>query len=66
MADKIHRDTALTFDEDRVVIEAQYTNWARLPNVAPMGIHVDGPLNRARRIVSRLNASAESKLEEQP
>jgi phenylpropionate dioxygenase-like ring-hydroxylating dioxygenase large terminal subunit len=66
MADKIHRDTALTFDEDRVVIEAQYTNWARLPNVAPMGIHVDGPLNRARRIVSRLSALPEHKPEEQP
>jgi phenylpropionate dioxygenase-like ring-hydroxylating dioxygenase large terminal subunit len=58
MAEKIHRDTALTFDEDRVVIEAQYANWLRFPNAAPMGIHLDAPLNRARRIVARLSGAA--------
>jgi vanillate O-demethylase monooxygenase subunit len=54
MAQKINRATALTFDEDRVVIEAQYANWLRFPGAAPMGIQADGPLNRARRIVARL------------
>lgn len=56
MADKIHRDTALTFDEDRVVIEAQHANMARFPGAAPIGVHVDTALNRARRIITRLTA----------
>jgi vanillate O-demethylase monooxygenase subunit len=64
MAEKIHGDTALTFDEDRVVIEAQYANRARVPHLAPMGIHVDGPLNRARRIVARLSAAPENETSE--
>jgi vanillate O-demethylase monooxygenase subunit len=50
----IYRATGLTFDEDRMVIEAQYANWVRFPEARVMGIQVDGPLNRARRIVSRL------------
>jgi len=58
MADKIHRDSALTFDEDRVVIEAQHANMARLPDAPFMGIHVDTALNRARRIIARLTAPA--------
>jgi vanillate O-demethylase monooxygenase subunit len=58
MAERIHRATALTFDEDRVVIEAQYANWERFPNIPPMGIQVDSPLNRARRIIARLSAPA--------
>jgi phenylpropionate dioxygenase-like ring-hydroxylating dioxygenase large terminal subunit len=58
MADKIHRDTALTFDEDREVIEAQHANMARFPGVSPIGIHVDTALNRARRIIARLTAPA--------
>jgi len=56
MREKIHEATALTFDEDRVVIEAQYANIERFPVTAPMGIHVDTPLNRARRIITRLSA----------
>jgi vanillate O-demethylase monooxygenase subunit len=64
MGEKIHRATALTFDEDRVVIEAQYANWERFPNVAPMGIHVDSPLNRARHIVARLSAPAAASRDE--
>jgi vanillate O-demethylase monooxygenase subunit len=58
MGEKIYRDTALTFDEDRVVIEAQYANMKRFPDAAPIGIHVDAPLNRARRIIERLTAAA--------
>jgi vanillate O-demethylase monooxygenase subunit len=58
MGDKIHRATAFTFDEDRVVIEAQYANMRRFPDAAPMGILADAPLNRARRIISRLSAPA--------
>jgi vanillate O-demethylase monooxygenase subunit len=56
MVEKIHRDTALTFDEDRVVIEAQYANMERFPDATPIGINVDAPLNRARRIIARLAA----------
>jgi hypothetical protein len=40
------------------VIEAQYANWERFPNIPPMGIQVDSPLNRARRIIARLSAPA--------
>ena len=58
MVDKIHQDVALTFDEDRVVIDAQYANMKRFPNANFMGVHVDGPLNRARRIISRLTSAA--------
>jgi phenylpropionate dioxygenase-like ring-hydroxylating dioxygenase large terminal subunit len=64
MGEKIHRATALTFDEDREVIEAQYANWERFPNVPPMGIHVDSPLNRARHIVARLSAPAAASRDE--
>jgi phenylpropionate dioxygenase-like ring-hydroxylating dioxygenase large terminal subunit len=56
MKEKIHRASAFTFDEDRTVIEAQYANWLRFPDARPMGIHVDAPLNKARRIVARLTA----------
>ena len=56
MREKIHRDTAFTFEEDRVVIEAQYANMKRFPDASLMGIHVDAPLNRARRIITRLTA----------
>jgi vanillate O-demethylase monooxygenase subunit len=56
MREKIHRDTAFTFDEDRTVIEAQYANMKRFPDAAPMGINVDAPVNRARRIIARLTA----------
>jgi vanillate O-demethylase monooxygenase subunit len=61
MGEKIYRDSALTFDEDRLVIEAQYANWLRFPNAQPMGVHFDGPLNKARRIVARLTNGGEEK-----
>jgi len=54
----IYRATGATFDEDRVVIEAQYANWVRFPAGQVMGIQADGPLNRARRIVGRLAGAA--------
>jgi vanillate O-demethylase monooxygenase subunit len=58
IAEKIHHATAMTFDEDRVVIEAQYANFSRFERANFMGVHVDGPLNRARRIITRLTATA--------
>ena len=58
MAEKINRDTALTFDEDRVVIEAQYANWLKFPGGTPLWISADGPLSKARRIIARLTATA--------
>jgi vanillate O-demethylase monooxygenase subunit len=59
MAEKIHRASAFTFDEDRTVIEAQHTNMARFPGAAMTGIQVDTAPNRARRIISRLSSAAE-------
>jgi vanillate O-demethylase monooxygenase subunit len=59
MAEKIHRATAFTFDEDREVIEAQHANMARFPGAAMTGILVDTAPNRARRIISRLSSAAE-------
>lgn len=46
--------TALTFDEDKVVIEAQYANMKRFGNKKMIDIHVDAGANRARRIVKQL------------
>jgi hypothetical protein len=57
MGEKIYQDTAFTFDEDRAVIEAQYANMKRFPDAAMVGIQVDAPLNRARRIISRLTGA---------
>jgi vanillate O-demethylase monooxygenase subunit len=58
MVEKIHRASAFTFDEDRVVIEAQYANMARFPNSSMTGIQVDTAPNRARRIIARLTSPA--------
>jgi vanillate O-demethylase monooxygenase subunit len=53
--DEVIRQTAFTFDEDRVVIEAQYKNILEFGEQATWtDIHVDVGANRARRIVSRL------------
>lgn len=46
--------TAMTFDEDKVVIEAQYANMKRFPDKKMIDIHVDVGANRARRIIERL------------
>ncbi|MES2262711.1 MAG: aromatic ring-hydroxylating dioxygenase subunit alpha [Pseudomonadota bacterium] len=48
--------SALTFVEDKVVIEAQYRNMQRFPGAPMVDIHVDVGTNRARRIVARLVA----------
>ncbi|GGO76431.1 (2Fe-2S)-binding protein [Marinobacterium nitratireducens] len=49
--------TAMTFDEDKVVIEAQYANMKRFPDKPMIDIHVDVGPNRARRIVDRLRGA---------
>lgn len=52
--DEVYRQTAFTFEEDRVVIEAQYANKGRFPGRSMVDIHVDAGPNRARRIIERL------------
>jgi phenylpropionate dioxygenase-like ring-hydroxylating dioxygenase large terminal subunit len=55
---KVVEQTRLTFDEDKVIIEAQYANLLRFGTLhadqAQVDIHVDTGPNRARRIVERL------------
>ena len=46
--------TALTFDEDKMVIEAQWQNQCRFQARAQLDIHVDAGPNRARRVIDRL------------
>jgi phenylpropionate dioxygenase-like ring-hydroxylating dioxygenase large terminal subunit len=46
--------TAATFDEDKVVIEAQWNNQRRFPVRSQTDIHVDVGPNRARRVIDRL------------
>ncbi|WLH65927.1 aromatic ring-hydroxylating dioxygenase subunit alpha [Pseudomonas sp. FP2300] len=53
---KVVEQTRLTFDEDKVVIEAQYRNMCRFPNREMIDIHVDVGANRARRILDRLRS----------
>lgn len=50
--------TALTFDEDKVVIEAQWNNQKRFPVRSQIDIHVNVGPNRARRVVDRLVKSS--------
>jgi phenylpropionate dioxygenase-like ring-hydroxylating dioxygenase large terminal subunit len=53
--DEVIKQTAFTFDEDRIVIEAQYQNMLEFGEQAQwVDIHVDAGGNRARRIVTRL------------
>lgn len=53
--DTVVEQTRYTFDEDRVVIEAQYRNMKTFGSDATwVDIHVDAGANRARRIVARL------------
>lgn len=51
---KVLEQTELTFDEDKVVIEAQYQNMIRFGPKSMIDIHVDVGANRARRIIERL------------
>lgn len=46
--------TAMTFEEDKTVIEAQWRNQCRFPQRPQIDIHVDVGPNRARRIIDRL------------
>ena len=51
---KVVEQTRLTFDEDKVVVEAQYKNMKEF-GVQPMiDFHVDLGPNRARRVIKRL------------
>lgn len=53
--DTVVAQTKYTFDEDRVVIEAQYRNMKTFGSQAAWtDIHVDAGANRARRIVAKL------------
>lgn len=55
--DKVVEQTILTFDEDKVVIEAQYANMVRFGERPLIDIHVDVGANRARKIIERLRNS---------
>lgn len=46
--------TAFTFEEDRLVIEAQHKNMLRFKGKSMIDIHVDAGPNRARRVIQRL------------
>jgi len=48
------QQTAATFMEDKVVIEAQFNNQLRFPVPQQIDIHVDVGPNRARRILQKL------------
>jgi len=52
--DAIHDQSVFTFNEGKVVIEAQYANLARFPEHRVVDIHVDLAADRVRRIVDRL------------
>ncbi|MBO9536646.1 aromatic ring-hydroxylating dioxygenase subunit alpha [Herbaspirillum sp.] len=55
----VYQQTAATFEEDRVIIEAQYRNMRRFPGAGMIDIHVDAGANRARRIIDALNAQVQ-------
>jgi phenylpropionate dioxygenase-like ring-hydroxylating dioxygenase large terminal subunit len=46
--------TAMTFEEDRLIINAQWQNQCRFPGRKQIGIHVDAGPARARRIIESL------------
>lgn len=50
--------TAATFEEDKVVIEAQFRNQQRFGKRSVIDIHVDVGPNRARRVIERLRAAS--------
>ena len=63
--DLVFDQTALTFEEDRVVIEAQYDNLKRFGPSPQVDIHVDVGANRARRILSGLAQAERTEKTEQ-
>lgn len=54
---KVIEQTILTFDEDKIVVEAQYRNMCRFGDRPMLDIHVDVGANRARRIIEQLRHS---------
>lgn len=58
--DVVYEQTALTFEEDKVVIEAQHQNMCRFGTQPQIDIHVDAGANRARRIIAALTAKQAS------
>jgi vanillate O-demethylase monooxygenase subunit len=58
--DLVYDQTALTFHEDKIVIEAQYENMKKHPNAPQVDIHVDVGPNRARRVIDRLVRESEA------
>jgi vanillate O-demethylase monooxygenase subunit len=50
--------TAATFEEDKVVIEAQFRNQQRFGARPVIDIHVDAGPNRARRVIHRLREAS--------
>ena len=55
---KVIEQTALTFMEDKVVIESQYRNICQFGSPPMVDIHVDVGANRARRVIDRLRGAA--------
>jgi vanillate O-demethylase monooxygenase subunit len=55
---KVVEQTALTFEEDKVIIEAQYQNMCRFGTPPMIDIHVDVGANRARKIIEQLRHAA--------
>lgn len=56
---KVIEQTALTFMEDKVIIESQYRNIRQFGDPAMIDIHVDAGANRARRVIDRLRAPSQ-------
>ena len=52
--EKVIDHTSRTFDEDKVIIEAQYENMVKYPHENMIDIHVDVAANKARRIIESL------------
>jgi vanillate O-demethylase monooxygenase subunit len=55
---KVVEQTVMTFDEDKVIIEAQYKNMCRFGMRPMIDIHVDVGANRARRIIEELRQAS--------
>ncbi|WP_313176713.1 aromatic ring-hydroxylating dioxygenase subunit alpha [Massilia sp.] len=66
MSELVYEQTALTFYEDKVVIEAQYRNMLRFPGAPQVDIHVDVGPNRARRVIERLLKQQQQQPQQQP
>jgi vanillate O-demethylase monooxygenase subunit len=58
----VYEQTAQTFAEDKVIIEAQYRNICRFQRGEQIDLRVDAGANRGRRTVARL-VSEQEKLE---